>query len=797
MTGAESDAGAWGQRAEQIVAALPLADRIRLVSGRDVWTTEPVDGLVEAMWLADGPHGLRKQATPSDRLGLGESIPATCFPVAAVLASTWDPALLEEVGAALGREARAQDVGVLLGPGLNLKRHPRGGRNFEYLSEDPFLSGTLAAALVRGIQSQGVAACPKHYAANNQETGRMVLDAVIDERTLRELYLSGFEIVIGTAEPATVMTAYNQVNGQFASDHGHLVGEVLRGEWGFTGLVVSDWGGTNDRVAGLRAGMDLEMPNSGGAFDAEVTAAIADGRLAEAHLNRSAARVVERALRWTHERTHRQAPRIDPDAHHALARRAAAAGTVLLTNDGLLPLPAEGTLAVIGAFAVHPRYQGAGSSKVNPTRLDGLLDALTSAAGRTVEVRYAAGYDPVTGRSTPVLMARAAVLARTTDRVVLVVGLPDASETEGMDRAEWGLPADMDALVEVVLDANPRTAVVVVNGGAVGLPWADRPAAVLEAYLGGQAGGSALADVLLGTVEPGGRLAECIPFDVADLPADRWFPGHPRQVHYREGLSVGYRFHDTHGVPARFAFGHGLGYTTFDVGEVRLTGQGTDLAVAVEVTNTGQRPGSHVVQVYVHAVAPTVPRPAKELAGFARVSLDPGATGWVEVRLDRRSFAVWDAGAHDWRVGAGDYEVLVGASSTDLRGRASVHLDTGEVLTPVPRTTGPAATDAEFATLLGRHLPDPAPVRPFTRLSTAADLRTSVVGRPLVAVLRRALANRLGADGTDAADLVEAVLAGLPLRVIVALTPGMTFAGLDRMIALLNGDVRGIVRPRR
>ena len=785
------------ERAETIVADLPLADRIRLVSGRDFWTTEAIEGLVPSVMLTDGPHGLRKQAGGSDHIGLNDAVPATCFPVAATLACTWDPALLEEVGAALGREARGEDVAVLLGPGLNLKRHPRCGRNFEYFSEDPYLSGTLAAALVRGIQSEGVAACPKHYAANNQETARMVIDTIVDERTLRELYLRGFEVTLEASDPAVLMTAYNQVNGQFASDHEHLVGEVLRGEWGFDGLVVSDWGGTNDHVAGLRVGMDLEMPGGSGAFDNDIAAAVADGRLAEADVNRSAARVVELALRWQEVRESADETVLDLEAHHQLARRAAAAGTVLLTNDGLLPLPAEGTIAVIGAFAVEPRYQGAGSSKVNPTRVDALLEALTTQVAGRAEVSYAAGYDPATGDTTATLMAEAAAIARSADRVVLVVGLPARLETEARDRAEWGMPLGMDQLAEVVLDANPRTAVVLVNGGSVDIPWADRPAALVEAYLGGQAGGSALADVLLGAAEPGGRLAESIPFDVSQLPSDANFPGHPRQVEYRETFHVGYRFHDTHDVPARFAFGHGLGYTTFEWGQLEITGDGTDLVVAVDVTNIGARPGSEVVQVYVGAVEPTLPRPTKELAGFAKVHLEPGETARAEVVLGRRSFTVWDVTAHDWLVEAGDYEIAVGASSTDVRGAATVHITSGDAITAAPVPAAPVATDTEFEALLGHPIPVPRPQRPFTRTSTAADLATSRRGRMLVSAVRWGIQRKFAATETgNMDDLTEAVLAELPLRAIATSSP-VSLPALDRMIASLNNDLRGVVRPRR
>ncbi|HEX6888214.1 MAG TPA: glycoside hydrolase family 3 C-terminal domain-containing protein, partial [Candidatus Nanopelagicales bacterium] len=665
------------------MAALPLPERIRLVSGASFWTTHEVPGQVPSVMLTDGPHGLRKQAGNRDHVGLSAAVPATCFPPAVTLGCTWDVDLLEAVGAALGREAAAEDVAVLLGPGLNLKRHPRGGRCFEYLAEDPVLSGLLAAALVRGIQSQGVAACVKHYAANNQETNRMVVDAVIDERTLYELYLRGFELAVQRGAPAALMTAYNLVNGQYAGESARLMREVLRDAWGYDGLVVSDWGAVDDRVAGLAVGLDLEMPGGSGAFDAEVAAAVADGRLPEEALDAAAVRVASMALHWSEVRAAQHEPDADHAAHHALARRAAAAGCVLLQNDGVLPLAAGASVALIGAFADEPRYQGAGSSQVTPTRVDALRPALAGELGQSL--RYAAGYDPLTGASTPALMAQAAAAARASEVAIVLVGLPSRLESEGFDRAGLRLPPDHEHLLEVVLDANPRTVVVLVGGGVVELPWADRPAAVLAAWLGGQAGGSALADVLLGVVEPGGRLAESIPVDGTALPASRNFPGEPRQVQYRERHLVGYRFHDTAAVPARFPFGHGLGYTAWQVDDVRLTGAGTDLTVHARVTNVGARPGSQVVQVYVgRAGASAVARPAKELRGFAKVHLDAGASTEVTIELDRRSFTVWDVATKEWVVEAGRYELLVGTSSTQLHGRLPVVLESDDVVAPEP-----------------------------------------------------------------------------------------------------------------
>lgn len=787
-------------RALAIVEALPLDRRIALVSGHDVWTTEDAPD-ARGIMMTDGPHGLRKQLAESDHVGLAASVPATCFPPAVTLGSTWDTDLVHDVGAALGAEARAEDVAIVLGPGLNIKRHPRGGRCFEYFSEDPHLSGMLASAMVRGIQSQGVAACPKHFAANNQEGYRMVVDTIVDERTLRELYLRGFEMVVAQAQPASLMTSYNRVNGQYASDSEHLLAEILRGEWGFGGFVVSDWGGTNDRIAGLRVGMDLEMPGGASAFDGEVAAAIADGRVDEADLNRCAARVVAASLRWQAVRAEladAPAPALDHDAHHRLARRAAAAGTVLLTNDGLLPLAATGTIGVIGAFADTPRYQGAGSSKVNPTQLDTLVESLRAQVGQGADVRYAAGYDPVTGETTPGLLAEAASVAASADAVVCVIGLPARIESEGLDRSDCRLPVAMDHLLEVVLGANRRTAVVVVNGGVVELPWADRPAALVEAFLGGQAGGSALADVLLGTAEPGGRLAESIAEQPDALASAANFPGHPRQVEYREGLMVGYRFHDTIGVPARFPFGHGLSYTHFELGPALVSGSNTDLTVSVDVRNIGPRAGSQVVQLYVHDVESTLQRPEKELKAFAKVHLGAGESTTVSLSVDRSAFAVWDVASAGWRVEAGEFELLLGTSSVDIASQTLVHIDSEDVITPVAPVAGPVATDAEFAALLGHPIPTPEPPRPFSRISTVGDLDLSRPGRVIAGALRKAAMRQVSPETLDTnEEMFAAGVAEMPLRTFVQFSGGkLSFGMLDRVLAVLNRDPRRVVRPK-
>ena len=787
------------EAAVAIVATLDRRTKVRLLSGAGWYEVEGLaeEGLAPVA-VADGPHGLRHQARDGDHLGMGGSVPATCFPTAATLGSTWDVRLVEEVGAALGAEAVALGVGVVLGPGLNIKRHPAGGRCFEYLSEDPLLGGKLAAAMVRGIQSQGVGACLKHFAVNNQESHRFVVDAVVDERTMRELYLTGFEIAVKESAPWAVMSAYNLVNGTYASEHPELLGQVLRDEWGFEGLVMSDWGAVNDRVAAVRAGLDLEMPSSGGAFDADVLAALDAGTLGEDEVDRCATRVVELLLRT---RRHRRPS--DHDAHHRLGRRAAAAGSVLLANDGVLPLaPGLARLAVVGAFAEAPRFQGAGSSQVRPTRVDRLLDLVRERVGPGTTVAYAPGYDPATGATSQALLQEALAAADGADVVVFHGGLPAHLESEGFDRASLDLPGDQVVLIEALAARGAPVVVVLSNGGVVHLPWSGRVAAVLECWLGGQAGAGGIVDVLFGDADPGGRLAESIPEHVAQLPADRNFPGRPRQVEYREGLAVGYRFHDTAGVPARFPFGHGLSYTTFEWTDAALEGAGTDVTVTVRVANTGDRPGSDVVQVYVRDRDASVPRPDKELKGFAKVHLEPGASEVVAIPLDRRAFAVWDTAADAWLVESGTFDVVVARSSADPVAELAHHVDSPDEVAPVPGPAGAVMTDEELADLLGCEVPEPPPARPFTRNSTMEDVEATRLGRKVATAVQR-VAMRGAArqlDDPDAAMLgmFGSLLREGPARGLVLFSSGkISFAMLDAALAVCNGERPRVVRAIR
>jgi beta-glucosidase len=661
-----------------------LEEKASLCLGSDIWHTAPVPRLgIPAITLSDGPHGLRRQPDEGDHVGISGSLPATCFPTASALGSSFDPELVRRIGEALGDEARAQDVQVVLGPGINIKRSPLCGRNFEYFSEDPLVAGVLGAALVDGIQSRGVGASVKHFAANNQETDRLRVSADVDERTLREIYLPGFERVITQARPWTVMCTYNKVNGTYASEHAWLLDDVLRGEWGFDGLVMSDWGAVHDRVAALAAGLDLEMPPNLGVSDAAIVAAVRSGVLDEELLDRA----VERVLRLV-ERTRTvvgSAPTFDADAHHALARAAAAECAVLLKNeDGLLPLQlARGdTLAVIGEFARTPRYQGAGSSQVNPTRVDVALDELRAAVPDDVEVAFAAGFGIGTTERDDALADEAVALATRAHVVVAFFGLPAVDESEGFDRAHIDLPANQTALLRRLADANPRIGVVLANGSAVRLStWEQHARAVLECWLSGQAAGGATADLLLGTASPSGRLAETLPIRLEDTPAYLNFPGEAGHVRYGEGIFVGYRGYDALERAVSYPFGHGLSYTRFAYADLqaRVTGDvehgDPAVRVACRITNTGSRRGKEVAQLYVGDPAASVGRPPRELQGFAKVDLAPGESEAVTFRLDARDLSYWSTTASRWVLEPGEFAIAVGASSRDLRLTTTIDIE--------------------------------------------------------------------------------------------------------------------------
>lgn len=794
--------------AAALVAEMTLEEKAGLCSGRDFWHLKPVARLgLPSVMVTDGPHGLRKQDAEADHAGLNASVPATCFPTASALACSWDRELLQEIGLALGEECVAERVAVLLGPGMNIKRHPLCGRNFEYFSEDPLLCGELAAALIHGVQSQGVGTSIKHFAVNNQEHGRMTVDAVVDERTLREIYLRGFEIAVRNAQPWTVMCAYNRLNGTYCSEHAWLLDSVLRDDWGFEGLVVSDWGAANDRVMGVAAGLDLEMPASGGINDARVAAAVRSGELAEAVLDRTATRNASLALLGGElEGRPREA---DHDAHHRLARRAAAESAVLLKNDGaLLPLDTGDAVAVIGAFARRPRYQGAGSSQVRPTRLDCAWDAMEEVAEKG-RLTFAAGYDPRRSEPDQALIDEAVAAARAAQVAVVFAGLPGIYESEGFDRAHMQLPEQHNRLIEAVCDANPKTVVVLCNGAPVEMPWVDSAAAVLEAYLGGQAGGAAVADLLFGLANPCGKLAETFPMRRADVPSDAWFPGSDRQVHYREGLYVGYRYYDTFERAVLFPFGHGLSYTRFEYHDMVLDDlryeQGGSLEVSLDLTNAGDRSGAETVQLYVAALTSGAYRPFHELKAFAKARLEPGETRRVAFTLDDRAFAIYDPDARGWIVEAGEYELRVGASSRDVRLTRRITVASDQILAATTEgVAGPGADDAgltvadeAFAAMLGRPVPDPEPVRPYHLNSSVNEIAESWLGRQIKARVVAGFQQRMGARSSDETvqKMFEEMANNMPLRALPLFSRGaISFAQLEILVALLNRRVLRALR---
>ncbi len=658
---------------ESIVEQLTLEEKAALCTGASAWTTVPVERLgVPEMILSDGPHGVRR--VPDVHALGAQSLPATCFPTASCLASTWDVELLHEMGGALGEEGRALDVDVLLGPGVNIKRSPLGGRNFEYYSEDPYLAGKLAAGLINGIQEQGVGTSLKHYAANNQEFQRFSISAEVDERTLHEIYLPAFEAVVKEARPWTVMCAYNKVNGTFCSENRALLVDLLKEAWGFEGLVVSDWGAVHDRVASLKGGLDLEMPGPQAHHVQAVVEAVRSGELDEALLDEAVRRILQIVFKAAETPTGGD---FDAEAHHTLARRVAAEGMVLLKNDGILPLKTPQRIAVIGRAAKHPHFQGGGSSHINPTRVTAPFEALVAQAGQA-ELRYAEGY-PADEAFRQDLIDEAVSLAESADVALLYIALPSFKESEGYDRSDLDLTQQQVALIEAVAEVQPQSVVILNNGAPVAMgAWLADVAAVLEAWMMGQAGGGAIAEILFGKVNPSGKLAETFPFKAADNPAHINWPGGAGEVRYGEGIFVGYRYYDAKELPVLFPFGYGLSYTTFAYSNPRASATPfkdvEGLTVSVDVTNTGDVAGKEVVQLYVRDVESGLVRPAKELKGFAKVDLEPGETKSVSFALDFRAFAYYHPSYHRWITEDGEFEILIGASAADIRHTLTVSL---------------------------------------------------------------------------------------------------------------------------
>ena len=766
---------------EKILQQMTLEDKIALCSGENFWETEKYEKYgIPSLFMCDGPHGLRKQENVADMLGVNESRKATCFPAEVTTAGSWDPELLTEIGAAISQEAKEQGVGLVLGPGANLKRNPLCGRNFEYFSEDPYLAGKLATGFIRGVEAQGISTSLKHFAANSQEKSRFTSNSVLDERTLRELYLTAFEIAVKEGKPSTVMCAYPKLNGVHCSDNKRLLTDILRTEWGFGGMVVTDWGAMNDRIEGFRAGCDLNMPGGSDYMEKEVLQAVKDGTLPESCVDDSARRVQELVFRAA-ETLNGQAS-CDYEAHHILAKRAAAEGAVLLKNEGgILPLQQDAKIAVIGAMAKNLRYQGAGSSHINPTKLTQPLDFLPDAV-------YAPGCDE-RGDTTDALLEEAAAAAGKAEIAVVFAGLPDRCESEGFDRNDMKMPAGHLRMIEAVVSANPNTVVVLLCGSAVECPWADRVKAVLYMGLPGQAGGEAIADLLYGRVNPSGKLSESWPFTYGDVPSSKIY-GKTTDALYQEGVYVGYRYYDKAGVPVRWLFGYGLSYTEFSYSDLTVNGD----TVSVTVRNTGKCAGAEVVQLYVEAPQDGLHRPLWELKGFQKVFLQPGESRTVTFTLTDRSFAVWQDG---WKIPAGVYAVCVGG----LRAETERN---GDVL-PVPawqkgswyeRCTGkPNQTEWEAA--LGRKYTPPVLKKgSFTMENTVEEMKDyslimKIMFKAVEATVAKGYGGKKDYDNPNF-RMQMASSAGAPIRSMM-ISGGMKGGVLPGMLEIANGHFfRGI-----
>jgi beta-glucosidase len=679
-------AGDYGSRAKMLVGEMELEEKALLLSGNGWWKTHAIDRLqIPSICMTDGPHGLRKV----EGGGLSTSVPATCFPTASALASSWNTELIREVGVALAQECHASDVQILLGPGINMKRSPLGGRNFEYFSEDPLLAGKMAAAYIEGVQSQGVGTSLKHYAANSQEFERMEVNSNLDERTLHEIYLPAFEIAIREGHPWSVMAAYNPVKGIPSTENGNLLRDILRTKWGFRGFVVSDWGAVNDRVKGLNAGLNLEMPGSGDYNRKKIIAAVRTGDISLLVLDQ----VVTELLAVILEAKDRHRPGVifEASRHDALAREAAGESLVLLKNAGnLLPLnlAETKTIAVIGAFAKRPRYQGTGSSQVNPTKVSTAYDELVMLADKDVKIRYAPGYTDE-GTTNNDLITEASEQAKGAQVALVFAGLPDIFESEGFDRSSLELPAGHNQLIAEICSVQPNVVVILMNGAAVTMPWADKVRAIVEAWLGGQAGGGAVADALTGRINPSGKLSETFPAQLEDTPAYPDFPARHQEAIYGEGIFIGYRYYDTRKINPLFPFGFGLSYTTFACSDLRINAtriKETDgVTVEVKVRNTGRVAGKEVVQLYLHEQRARVARPEKELKAFAKIGLEPGEEKVVRFDLERRDFAYYDPFIHDWAVNPGKFDILVGASANDLTLKQTIEVTATQA--PIPRLT--------------------------------------------------------------------------------------------------------------
>ncbi len=759
-----------GRNIKKIISNMTIDEKASLCSGLDFWHTKGIERLgIPSIMVTDGPHGLRKQQDISGNTGFFDSNPATCFPSAVGLASSWNRELVEKVGSALGVECQTENISILLGPGANIKRSPLCGRNFEYFSEDPYLSSEMATHHIKGVQKQGVGTALKHYAVNNQEHRRMSVDVRVDERALREIYLASFEGAVKHAKPWTVMCSYNQVNGEYASENEFLLTDVLRNEWKFSGLVMSDWGAVNDRIKGLKAGLDLEMPSSNGDRDRLISKAVLNGSLSEEVLNKTVKRLLKTIFKAV-DNQKENASFIIAD-HHQLAREIARESMVLLKNeDGILPLKKEGTIAIIGELAFKPRYQGGGSSHINPTRLDIPLEEIVKYVGDQANVLMSKGYLLEKDTTDETLLLEAKDIAGRSDVTVLFVGLPDRYESEGYDRNHLNITDNQLRLIEEVAEVQSRIVVVLSNGAPIEMPWIHKVKAIFEGYLGGQAAGGAIVDLLFGEENPSGKLAETFPLTLSDNPSYLNFPGEADHVEYREGIFVGYRYYDTKKIEPLFPFGFGLSYTNFEYANLNIERKEiTDketVSVSVDVKNTGGISGKEVVQLYIRDTRSSVIRPDKELKGFVKVDLRPGEKKRVVFLLDKRAFAYYNTKIKDWHVETGEFEILIGKSSKEIMIKDSIHVtSTITIRNLIDRNT-----------TVGDLLVDP------TLGPVAKELMDRVnENNPLARAAR---------ENNQGSDMMDAMMKYMPLRALVSFSQGaFTEEFLEDVIDLLNSEI--------
>ena len=778
---------------DETINSLTLEEKAAFLQGWSTWTSyEKKDSGIPVCFLSDGPHGLRKQAGTGDHLGLNASIPATCFPTAATMANSWDEALGEELGRALGREAAANGVNVLLGPGLNMKRSPLCGRNFEYFSEDPYLAGKMAAAYIRGIQENGVAACPKHFAVNSQELRRMAMDSVVDERTLREIYLTGFEIAVKEGKPRSIMSSYNKVNGTYANENAHLLKEILRDDWGFDGFVVTDWGADNDHALGVKNGSNLVMPAPGPDAAIGLVNAVKEGRVSEADLDERLKELF-RVLVSADEAMKKAPKSFDKDAHHALARKCAEQSIVLLENDGILPLDRNAVVGIIGDFARNPRYQGAGSSMVNPTRLDNLYDCLR-AAGVSI-AGYAQGFDRRKPNPDQKLIDEAVRVAEAAPVVLLCVGLDEIVESEGMDRSNMELSKGQRELIEAVCKVNRNVVLVLSGGSPFVIPGSFR--AAIHGYLGGQAGAGAMADALLGKVNPSGKLNETWPLQLEDTPACAYFPSKERTAEYREGLYIGYRYYDTANIPVRYPFGHGLSYTTFLYSDIHAEKD----RVTFTIANVGAWDGAEVAQVYVSCKDGNVFRPQKELKGFAKVFLKAGESRTVSVSLDDKAFRYFNVKTNRWEVESGIYTISVASDAAHVRLSANIRVEGTNAPAPYGALPGYESgritriSEEEYRDLLGHPIPDGHWGGELTRNDAICQLYYAKTG---IARLAYKILTRVKekSEAKGIPDLNILFVYNMPFRALAKMSGGlMSDRMVDDVVLLVNGHFwRGLGR---